>query len=177
MYAAPTRDLLLRLSQAGLYHARWTERINEEWILNLLKNRPDLTRDRLEYTCDLMSKAIPDALIKPTSTIKYSLNLPDKNDEHILLAAITGRVNVIITHNIKDFPKAILQKYHVIALTPDAFIYKLIHKDLEKVAATVRSHRLILRNPPKTKDEYLDTLKKQQLHLTVDALRQIIERI
>jgi hypothetical protein len=44
LYSAALRDLFMRLANAGLYSARWTERIHEEWIGNVLLNRPDLTR-------------------------------------------------------------------------------------------------------------------------------------
>ncbi|MCY3596906.1 MAG: hypothetical protein OXF33_00720 [Rhodospirillales bacterium] len=31
------RDILLRFHRAGLFRARWTERILDEWTLNLLE--------------------------------------------------------------------------------------------------------------------------------------------
>ena len=33
-------DLLLSLAAAGLYHARWSAQINEEWTRNLVANVP-----------------------------------------------------------------------------------------------------------------------------------------
>ncbi|WP_211259294.1 hypothetical protein [Stenotrophomonas koreensis] len=32
LYPAPIRDLLLRLAVTGLFRARWSERIHDEWI-------------------------------------------------------------------------------------------------------------------------------------------------
>ncbi len=32
LYAAPPRDLFIRLAQAGLVRARWTETIHDEWL-------------------------------------------------------------------------------------------------------------------------------------------------
>lgn len=34
----------MRLALMDLYHAKWTQEI-QEWMRNLLKNRPDLTKD------------------------------------------------------------------------------------------------------------------------------------
>lgn len=48
LYPAPLRDLLMRLALTDLYHAKWTQEIHKEWMRNLLKNRPDLTAERLE---------------------------------------------------------------------------------------------------------------------------------
>ena len=47
LYPAPLRDLLIRLAQAGLVRARWTEAIHDEWVRNILKNNPALSPDRL----------------------------------------------------------------------------------------------------------------------------------
>ena len=42
LYPASLRDLLMHLTLADAFRARWTETIHEEWIGNLLLNRPDL---------------------------------------------------------------------------------------------------------------------------------------
>jgi len=39
LYPAPLRDFLLQLACAGLFRARWTNAIHEEWIRNLLAER------------------------------------------------------------------------------------------------------------------------------------------
>lgn len=44
LYSNLLRDILLSLATAGLYHARWTARINEEWTQSGRKP----TRDRVE---------------------------------------------------------------------------------------------------------------------------------
>jgi hypothetical protein len=38
LYPAPVRDLLLSLAGAGLFHARWSMRIQDELVRNLLTN-------------------------------------------------------------------------------------------------------------------------------------------
>ena len=48
LYPAPLRDLLMRLALTDLFRARWTQEIQEEWMRNVLVNRPDLTREQLD---------------------------------------------------------------------------------------------------------------------------------
>lgn len=40
LYPNLLRDLMLSLAAAGLYHARWSAQINEEWSRNLVANLP-----------------------------------------------------------------------------------------------------------------------------------------
>jgi hypothetical protein len=46
LYPAPLRDLFIRLAQAGLVQVKWTDAIHEEWMRNVLKDRPDLSPQR-----------------------------------------------------------------------------------------------------------------------------------
>jgi len=50
LYSAPLRDLLMHLALTDLFQAKWSARIHEEWIRNVLTNRPDLSRAQLERT-------------------------------------------------------------------------------------------------------------------------------
>src|SRR5436309_15327350 len=104
LYPAPLRDLLLWLALLGLYRPRWTEMIHDEWMRSLLKERPDLTRDRLERTRDLMDKAVPDCLVAGYEGLIAGITLPDPDDRHVLAAAIHGNAEIIVTYNLKDFP-------------------------------------------------------------------------
>ena len=43
------------------------------------------------------------------------------NDRHVLAAAIKSDANYIITFNLKDFPKKVLDKHKIEAINPDVF--------------------------------------------------------
>jgi hypothetical protein len=44
LYPSAVRDLLMTWTITGLLRVKWSRAVQEEWISNLLKNRPDLTR-------------------------------------------------------------------------------------------------------------------------------------
>ena len=48
LYPAPLRDLLLQLALTGLFRARWSATIHDEWTRNVLLDRPDLTAAQLQ---------------------------------------------------------------------------------------------------------------------------------
>lgn len=108
LYPAPLRDLLLQLSLSHLFRARWSASIHDEWIRNVLQDRPDLTSEQLNRTRSLMDAAVPDALVRGYAKLVATLELPDPEDRHVLVAAICGRCDVIVTFNLRDFPRSIL---------------------------------------------------------------------
>lgn len=89
----------MELSAAGLFRAKWTDRIQEEWITNLLLKQNDLKREQLDRTKELMTKAVPDCLVCGFETLEPSLELPDPDDRHVLAAAIHCKADVIVTFN------------------------------------------------------------------------------
>jgi hypothetical protein len=88
LYPAPLRDLLLRLGASGLFRARWTDCINEEWRRSLQQNRPDIPEARLQRLVELVNASVPDCLVTRYEKLAASLDLPDPDDRHVLGAAI-----------------------------------------------------------------------------------------
>ena len=83
LYPAQIRDLLIELALDDLLQLKWSNRVLDEWIDNLLKNRSDLNRKRLEKTRNDMNRAVLDCLVENFESIEMKLNLPDKNDHHV----------------------------------------------------------------------------------------------
>ena len=121
--------MLIRLAQTRRFRARWTEDINREWVNALLQARSDLTREQLDRTVDLMSKAVPGCMVSGYEPLIEGLELPDPNDRHVLAAAIRCGAAAIVTTNLKDFPPEYLDKFEKFARHPDDFIMDLA--DLE----------------------------------------------
>jgi predicted nucleic acid-binding protein len=170
LYPAELRSFLMFLAVPGIFRAKWSAEIHEEWISNVLLNRPDLTREKLERTRALMDTHVPDGLVTGYQKLIPGLNLPDPADRHVLAAAIRGKASVIITNNLKDFPASELQTYDIEAQTPDEFIRHLIDLYPAEVLRAAEDHRNNLKNPPATVEQYLALLERQGLSETVAAL-------
>lgn len=162
---------------AGLYRAKWTERIHEEWTGNVLKDRPDLGRDQLFRTRDLMNSAVADALVEGYEDLIPSLRLPDENDRHVLAAAIASASDAIVTFNLRDFPRPELEKYRLDVLHPDDFIFRQCGTEGGAVLVSAQRCRARLKNPPRSATDYLDTLERQGLPKTVAFLRNYADVI
>lgn len=171
LYPAPLRDLLMRLALTDLFRARWTADIHDEWMRNVLEQRPDLKREQLERTRQLMDAHVRDCLVEGYRELIPSLDLPDPDDRHVLAAAIRASADVIVTFNLKHFPAEKVAQYGVEAQHPDEFIMHLFDLNRAKVCAAAEEQRRSLRNPLKTVDEFLDVLLRQGLPQTVLSLR------
>ena len=108
LYPAPLRDLLVRLGAEGFVRAKWTETILDEFVHAILRNRPDLTEEKLNRTRQLMSQAIRDVLVEHHDGLADGLELPDTNDRHVVAAAIKCGAQAIVTINTRDFPNSVL---------------------------------------------------------------------
>src|SRR5579862_7039267 len=161
----------MHLAMTGLFRARWSEGVHEEWMTRLLENRPDLKREQLERTRMLMDQHVENALVSGYEDLIEGLHLPDADDRHVLAAAIRGRADVIVTRNLKDFPDDALKPFEIVAQHPDEFAVHLIDLAPGLVIEAAQRHRESLKNPAKTVEEYLQMLEGEGLTETVAFLR------
>lgn len=170
LYQAPVRDLLLQLASQGLFRARWSKQIQEEWMKNLLENRPDLDEKRLKHTCDLMNRSILDCIVEDYENLISAISLPDQNDVHVLAAAIKSQSQVIVTFNISDFPEETLKNYDIEIQHPDTFLRYQLDLNMPLFLTCIKTIRQRLKNPPMTAEQYLFSLHKH-LPQTVSILK------
>jgi hypothetical protein len=148
----------MHLALTGLFHAKWSAAVHQEWICALLRRRPDLSREKLERTRMLMDRHAADALVTGYEHLIAGLWLPDLDDRHVLAAAIHGRADVIVTANLRHFPAKILKQSGIEPRHPDQFILSLFDREPGLAAGAARDHRQSLKNPPRTIAQYLDAL-------------------
>jgi predicted nucleic acid-binding protein len=173
LYPAPLRDLLVELASTDLFRAKWTERIHDEWISALLKNRPGLSEERLRrHTVASMNEAVLNSLVSGYEALEGSLELPDTRDNHVLAAAIHSKCDAIVTFNLRDFPPDQLERYEIELLHPDDFLHFQYDLGEAEVVTSVQRIRQRLRNPQMSAQEYLHCLETQGLPKTVAALRK-----
>ncbi len=171
LYPFTLRDVLIELALTDLFAARWTERILDECFESLLEKNPHLKPSDLERTRSLMNRHVRDALIADYEGLIDSLTLPDPKDRHVLAAAIVGHADVIVTYNLKDFPRAELEEYHLEAQHPDDFITDLMDLDAEAVAEAVERCRQRCKTPSFEREEYFAKLEAFEPTQTAKMLR------
>ncbi len=170
LYPNLLRDILLSLAVAGLYHARWTDRINDEWTRNLVVNRPDI-EPKIEDLRALVNQAVPDCLVVNYEPMIDGLTLPDPDDRHVLAAAIVGHADAIVTANLKDFPIAELSKHNIEAHHPDDFLMNQLELRPLEALEVIKKIRARLKTPVYSALELITIIEKSGLPQTAQHLR------
>ncbi len=173
LYSMPVADIVMELAATGLYRARWSEQIHDEWIRNVAKDRSDIPEEALRRRRAAMDKAIPQALVAGFEGLIDCLDLPDPDDRHVLAAAIVGRADVIVTFNLKDFPPEKLAPYDVEVQHPDEFLNHQRTLDEPRFLKCIKEIRGRLSKPKYEAPAYIDHLRKCRLEIIAGELAKV----
>ena len=136
LYPTVLRELVTGLAAAGGFTPLWSARILEEWAraaARLGAGEEAVARGEIA----LLSARWPKAEVPPDPAIEARLWLPDPDDVHVLAAAIAGRADVLLTLNVRDFPKTALDPEAILLRHPDAFLTEALAESPEIVRRVV----------------------------------------
>ena len=121
LYPAELRNLLLCVAEKEFYRPAWTYEILEEMRRSIVRNRPDLSLDRLDHLVKQMTLAFPEAMVEDyRSLVAGMTNHP--GDRHVVAAAVRGRADVIVTFNVRHFGREHCSPCDLDVQTPDQFL-------------------------------------------------------
>lgn len=173
LYPAPIRDIFLQLAVEKLFRPRWSPDVLREWMAVDRRLRPDHDPARVKRTQHLMQQLWLDGLITGYEHRIGDLALPDKDDRHVLAAAIQGECNAIVTQDLRGFPADLLASFGLEVYHPDAFLIMLLDQHPLECCRAARAVRLRLQTPPYTDPEYLANLEKVGLRKAVLKMRSV----
>lgn len=117
-----------------------------------------------------MDEAVSDCLVEGYEALAAGIELPDPDDAHVVAAAVRCGANVIVTFNLKDFPRSQLQPLGIDVQHPDEFADYLFDLHPDAVLEAARKQRTSLKAPPVSAERYFDVLLRQGLTRTVRNL-------
>ena len=121
-----------------------------------------------------VNSAFPDALVENYEPLIDTLKLPDNKDRHVLAAAIKTNASLIVTNNLKDFPKDYLSSFGLSAKRADDFFTDIIDLNHEMSIKAFRNLVLVKKNPPYDEFEVLEIFRNNGLKDTADYLHSLI---
>jgi len=121
LYPTVLREIILGVAAEGLFRPVWSARILEEWARAARKIGPTgEIQARAEIA--LVRAAWPGAEIPIPEGLEARLWLPDPADVHVLAAAIAGAADLLVTLNLRDFPRRCTEPEGIAVEGPDAFL-------------------------------------------------------
>jgi len=171
-------DALMSLASAGLFAAKWTRKIESEWIASLEHRRPDL-KGRLDYRRDQMREAVPDWEVgeRAWRARAPGLTLPDPDDVHVLAAALAGRADCIVTANLRDFPAKVAAPLGIAIIHPDQFIVAQWELDQPAAITAFKRMRARWKKPQATAEDFAAALERGGMPATAHRLREAADLI
>lgn len=121
LYPPYLRDLLLHRAEQRFYEVRWTDQILQEVSRNIKKRQPEDVHDKVDRMTARLNEAFEEASITGyEDLIPMMQNHP--KDRHVLAAAVKDNVDMIVTNNVRDFPREACDKYEIEVVSPDEFL-------------------------------------------------------
>lgn len=162
-------DLMLFLSFDRVIRLFWTEYLVEE-ICDVATRGRFLKKGLDRKTVNNQWSAVRESYLG-NDEISEELwrqsmalvNGPDKDDYPHMAAAMAGKVDVLVTSNIKHFNRNLLASYGIALQTPDEFLSQLLLDFPEEVISLVNRRQKEFTNPPMDLDQYVKLLRKSVL--------------
>src|SRR5690554_2643511 len=158
------RDLLFWFAHYDLYTPKWSKIIFDEWKSVMI--RKGVESSQAEKRINIANLAFPDALVLNYEGLIDNLNLPDKDDRHVLAAAIKVNANIIVTNNLKDFPDDYLDSFGLKAVCADDFLTDIIDLNAKGVRDMFGDVEVYIKNqityPGRTPNFYEIRLNKDR---------------
>ncbi|MDZ4834626.1 MAG: PIN domain-containing protein [Candidatus Melainabacteria bacterium] len=126
LYPFEIRDMLMVAARTRYFPVYWTDEILDECARNLIADGR-ATREGMDRMFRDMKALYRRATI-PRADYEYLIDSMtcDEGDRHVLAAAVSKRIDVIVTYNHKHFPIASLAPHGIESLSPDDFILDVL---------------------------------------------------
>ncbi len=156
LYPAYLNDALLRLAYTGLFQVRWSEQILDEMARNVKANGPESRYASIDRRVEKMKESFRDAMVTGHEGLIPSMTNHEK-DRHVLAAAVAGRADLIVTSNVKHFPRSACEPYNIDVQRPDDFLcYQWNLEDPDLLTKIMDRWAAQLSKPPLTLEQLLE---------------------
>ena len=95
----------------------------------------------------------------------------------MLAAALHCKAHLIVTTNLKHFPKVVLSSHSISAQHPDDFVCDLIVADRDRAVLAFAADRARMVNPPHSVAEYIAGIETAGLKKSAALLLAVVDRL
>lgn len=163
------RDFLLSMAVELIYRPVWSQTILDELQFHearKLEHRDGVPSEeaaaRAARLIGRMRSAFADALVEGWEPLEGTYGLPDPDDEHVVAAAHLAGAGVIVTSNLKHFPRNLLPN-GLTAQSPQEFARDTVGVSPQRALAAIDAiaTRSGNQGPVQSRAEVLDILAER----------------
>ncbi|MBG6094238.1 PIN domain-containing protein [Nocardioides luteus] len=170
LYPIVLTDTLLRIAEQSVFRPHWSADVMTELERNLVKV-PSVSKSLAESRVNAMNRAFPDAMVTGYEDLVSGMEC-DEKDRHVMAAAIASDCQIVVTYNLKDFPKPAMEKHQLEAVHPDAFLVDQLDLYPEEVVHALWRQSAESARPHLTPLRLIASLEKLQLSDFAAELRR-----
>lgn len=145
LFPPTLRDTLIFAAEGGAFSLIWSRRILEELRRNLVGSgrvSAESAARRVHY----MEQAFP--CVEAALRDEEIPVLPDPGDRHVVGVAMEAGASIIVTQNLKHFPRAVLAPLGIIPMSADEFLMMLYGSAPDAMGAAIDGVVAQFRRPP-----------------------------
>jgi predicted nucleic acid-binding protein len=173
LFSRTLRDYVLYGDDVGGFEVRWSPAILAEMSRNLCAKR-GLSLEQTDRLEQLMNAFLDDALVEvrvADEELVESVDM-DPKDRHVLAAALSAGADIVLTDNVKHFPREWMAQRRIVLLTSAEFFVRVLDEAPDAMRA---AHERTVASTPKSEDEVLEVLERIVGSDVVDQLRAVLK--
>lgn len=167
------RDYFGYAAKLGALDIHWSETVLDETTRNLIKQF-DFTAEDAEVLVERLEAFLPSALVevkKRDETRVAKVEMDDK-DRHVLAAALSANADLLLTQNVRHFPRDWMAKRGIELIDAGTLLTRLAAgcPDILREA-----HRLGVSSRPQTSEQVLAILERDTSKDVAAIVRAVVE--
>jgi predicted nucleic acid-binding protein len=167
------RDYFVYAAKLGALDIHWCESILDETTRNLIKQF-EFTQADAEVLVERLEAFLPSALVevkKRDETRVAKVEMDDK-DRHVLAAALSANAELLLTQNVRHFPRDWMAKRGIELIDAGTLLTRLAadYPDILREA-----HRLGVNSRPQTSEQVLAILERDTNKDVAAIVRAVVE--
>lgn len=173
-YPISVADLILRSVEAGMFELAWSDELMAE-LERIAVAVKGLAPVKARVFIEQIKATAPDGRVDPSSYNNFVNQMVGRDpDDHVFSAAIQGgKIDVLLTENIVDFPQADLGPIAK-ALRPDEFFSELLKDFPLEFVTLIKEMSANLKRPPMSEIEVLGRLEKSGVPEFAKQMRHLL---
>jgi predicted nucleic acid-binding protein len=137
LYPQLVRGALLSCARSLGWQLFWSERVFTEWRIAVARNL-GLEAEQTVVTAQAeLREDWPAAVVVPDPAVEDEITLPDPADAHVLAGAIAGQAQILVTFNLRDFPRRKLSAWEIETRHPDSLLWQAVSDDPTRVVGAL----------------------------------------